>query len=177
MKTIIISIFCAVALVFLLTVTACNQSPFLSEEQYCEKILSLAETQTEIAMADVFQFEFDKAYISHPDEAYADEEYFVEKLKVKDTIAIRLFEHENSGRILFVKDDAIIYDFVCFHPQLLIKIFTENGVWVSPETAWEVTKGTRWADLLCVDEIDETGDGSLNTKGRFLVLTKTGQEG
>ena len=80
-------------------------------------------------MGDIFDFDFDKAYVS--DAVYGDEEYFIKKLDVNTNIEIRTLESGVHNRILFIKDNSIIYDFVYEMYQIPI---SEKGIWIFQNT-------------------------------------------
>lgn len=124
---VLISIIVVIALLSLLI--KLNQENNLDSKPYSEKLLSLSEKSEEITMGDIFDFDFDKAYVS--DAVYGDEEYFIKKLDVNTNIEIRTLESGVHNRILFIKDNSIIYDFVYEMYQIPI---SEKGIWIFQNT-------------------------------------------
>ena len=122
-----------VFIVILITfMCACNQVRSLQyhgSEYYSEKMLQLFETSDKLIVKDVFDFDFDKAYVS--DAVYADDKYFLEKLNVETTIDIPTLETGAHNRVLFIKDNKIIYDFI--YQMYEIRVF-EMGTWIYPDT-------------------------------------------
>ena len=100
-------------------------------------LLMCAETD-EFTFSEIFEFEFDRAYIIHTtDEVYGDKEYFLETLNVTSALELQELPSGGMGRVLFVKDDCIIYDFVYDISYLNI----ENiGCWISPDTKITASK-------------------------------------
>lgn len=114
-------------LILLSTIIGCNKSNYLDSSLYCEKILALSETSEEIAITEVFDFDFDKAYIVY--EIYGDEEYFTETLEVGTKTDIPTLESGGHNRILFIKDNMIIYDFIYDMTEIVI---VKTGIWIYP---------------------------------------------
>ena len=106
-----------------------NEKHYHEPKLYCDKILSLIEKSKTLTISDVFDFDFDKAYIS--DAIYGDEEYFLKELNVNTSINIPTLESGVHNRILFIKDDMIIYDFVY---EMYEIPFDEKGIWIFPNT-------------------------------------------
>ena len=104
-----------------------------SSDVYYQKMISSAKTANEVAVTDVFDFEFDKAYVAC--EVYGDQEYFLEVLDLDKKVYIRTFESENKNRIFFVKDNKLVYDFIYERYKLNIN---ETGVWISPDAILEI---------------------------------------
>jgi len=104
---------------------------------YCEKLFLLLETSNEIMMKDVFDFAFDKAYVAAADETYGDEEYFLKKLDVDTNIDIPILESGAHSRILFIKDNRIIYDFVYEMEKVCV---LKTGIWAFPNTTIILTQ-------------------------------------
>lgn len=102
---------------------------YLDSNDYYEKMLLLSETSSELEMKEVFSFEFDKAYVAN--EPYGDEKYFLKKLDVDTAINIPTLETGAHSRILFIKDNRIIYDFVYEMGKISI---SEVGIWVYPSS-------------------------------------------
>ena len=92
-------------------------------------MLQLFETSDKLIVKDVFDFDFDQAYVS--DAVYADDKYFLEKLNIETTIDIPTLETGAHNRVLFIKDNKIIYDFI--YQMYEIRVF-EMGTWIYPDT-------------------------------------------
>ncbi len=124
---------------------------------YFEKIQVLLEDTSHLKVEDIFEFEFDKAYVAS--EVYGDEKYFTKKLGVSSSIDIPALETGAHNRILFVKDNRVIYDFVYYMGEMYI---SETGIIVYPETTIILsqqendTSGKKIIQLLF-----NTGDGSV----------------
>lgn len=107
-------------------------------QNYYAKLQSLLESSDDKALKDAFVFDFDRAYVAKTgDETYADEEYFLKKLDVTTNVDIRMLESESLGRVLFIKNNCIIYDFV--YELDRINILT-TGVQVYPNSTLQLTK-------------------------------------
>lgn len=113
------------------------------QDIYYKKMISLSETSGKVNMSDVFDFEFDKAYVAN--EPYADEKYFLEKLGVSSALDIPTLESGGFGRILFIKNNEVIYDFIFEVTEISIlkssiKISDlESGFYVSSESKIKIT--------------------------------------
>ncbi len=106
-----------------------NINYFADSELYCEKVVSLLKTREDFMLSEVFEFDFDKAYVS--EDVYGDEQYFIEKLGVDTNIDILTLETGAHNRILFIKDNTIIYD---FQYEMSVIFPVESGVWIYPDT-------------------------------------------
>lgn len=108
-----------------------------SEDYYADMLLQYEKTD-KFTFSDVFEFDFDKAYIIHTtDEVYGDKEYFLEALNVTSTLELQELPNGGMGRVLFVKDNCIIYDFIYDVGCLNI----ENvGCWILPDTNFVASK-------------------------------------
>ena len=106
-----------------------REKPYLDSNDYYERMLMLLETSSELKMKDVFDFEFDKAYVTY--ETYGDEKYFLKELNVDTNVCIPTLESGAHNRILFIKDDRIIYDFIYEMTRTCEPIDTESGVVVA----------------------------------------------
>lgn len=102
-------------------------------EIYYQKMISLLKTSNELSITDVFDFEFDKAYVAY--EVYGDEEYFLKVLNVDNNVDIPTLESGAKNRIFFVKDNELVYDFI--YEMHIINI-SETGVWISPNAMLEM---------------------------------------
>lgn len=107
---------------------------YINPDVYYQKMLSSLKTSNEVAITDVFDFEFDKAYVVHRvTEAYADQEYFLKTLKLDKKVFIPTLEYEGVNRILFVKDNKLVYDFIYETHTIDINELGETGVWITPD--------------------------------------------
>lgn len=84
--------------------------PDPSKDEYLLNMLLMQETSNTVRVGDVFEFDFDEAYVvSGP---YGDETFYSDQLGVETAVPIPRWETEVHYRILFIKDQCIIYDFV-----------------------------------------------------------------
>ena len=126
---------------FVIIINYCEKKQYPENIVFHEKILSLHKTaKTEpmkVTIDSVFNFDFDKAYVVNVKYVYADEEYFTETLGFKTNIDIPTLESGIHNRILFFKDDVIIYDFIYEIYKLKIK---ETEIWIYPNTTIAFTQ-------------------------------------
>ena len=81
-----------------------------SNDEYLQKMLLLQETSDTVRVGEVFDFDFDEAYVvSGP---YGDETCYPDQLGVETAVPIPQWNTEVHYRILFIQDQCIIYDFV-----------------------------------------------------------------
>lgn len=106
---------------------------FPSSDVYYQKMLSSLKTSDEVVIKDVFDFEFDKAYVAS--EIYGDQEYFIKVLNLDKKVYIPTLDSGGYNRIFFVKDNELVYDFI--YDRGLINII-ETGAWISPDTILEM---------------------------------------
>ena len=81
-----------------------------SPEEYIEKMLLLQQTSDTVRVANVFDFDFDEAYVVY--EPYGDEKYYLDKFEVETNVPIFQWDSGRHYRIFFIKNQCIIYDFV-----------------------------------------------------------------
>lgn len=106
---------------------------------YYQKMLSSLKKSNEVVITDVFDFEFDKAYVVHRvSEAYGDQKYFLKVLNVNKKVYIPTLEYEGVNRIFFVKDNELVYDFIYETRTININELGETGVWISPDAILEM---------------------------------------
>ena len=138
-KSGLLIVFCVffVFLLLLLIIILTNhkKKQNLDTNNYYEKLFLLLETSNELMVKDVFDFKFDKAYVAN--EIYGDEEYFLKELGVDTNINIPTLESGAYSRILFIKDDRIIYDFVYEMEKLCV---LKTGIWIFPNTTIILTQ-------------------------------------
>jgi hypothetical protein len=84
--------------------------PDPSKDEYLAKMLLLQETSDAVRVGEVFDFDFDEAYVVS--EPYGDEALYLNKLDIETSVPIFRWETGAHYRILFIKDKCIIYDFV-----------------------------------------------------------------
>ena len=128
----LIKISCMVLSIFMLCAafTACGVGR--NNDYYNEKILSVIEEEKEVKLSEIFDFEFDSAYLSVPTfESYADKDHFLDLLDVESKLKINSLDSEGFARILFIKDKTIIYD---FRYVILDYVFTQTGILVNADT-------------------------------------------
>lgn len=130
-------IFLVLLLSLLVIFTNHQKKQHRDPNDYCERLFLLLETSTELMLKDVFDFAFDKAYLATADEIYGDEEYFLKKLDVDTNIDIPILESGAHSRILFIKDNRIIYDFVYETEKVCV---LKTGIWAFPNTTIILTQ-------------------------------------
>lgn len=131
-ENLLIKISCIVLGIFMLfaAFTACGVGR--SNNYYNDKLLSVMEDEREVKLSEIFDFEFDSAYLSVPIyESYAEKDYFLELLDAQTKLRIDSLDYEGFARILFIKDKTIIYD---FHYDSLDYVFTQTGILVNADT-------------------------------------------
>ena len=157
----IITSFVLVLLSIAVLFVGCKKEQFESNNYYENKFF-IKESKIEFIMKNVFEFEFDKAYIAS--ETYGDKKYFLKKLNADADIDIPMLESGAHNRILFIKDDKIIYDFIYEIGEIS---FVNKEIFVYPDTQITILRHNSINDgkfFVEVEvEVDEnTGDGSLS---------------
>ena len=108
--------------------------PDPSKDEYLQKMLLLQETSDTVRVGDVFDFDFDEAYVvSGP---YGDETFYPDRLGVETAVPIPRWDTEVHYRILFIKDQCIIYDFVY---NILTVDTLQKDVMIYPDTTMTFT--------------------------------------
>lgn len=104
-------------------------------EYYYEQLRSMQDTSEPLTVGDVFEFDFDEAYVyEHP---YGDEATYLRKLNVETAVPLRQWDTGGHYRIFFIKDRCIIYDFV----YDTIQIDTvKKGITIYPDTPLTLTE-------------------------------------
>lgn len=104
-------------------------------EYYYEQLQSVQDTSEPLTVGDVFEFDFDEAYVyEHP---YGDEATYLRKLNVETAVPLRQWDTGGHYRIFFIKDRCIIYDFV----YDTIQIDTvKKGITIYPDTPLTLTE-------------------------------------
>lgn len=131
-RVLLISFLVFIVLFFLLLIIIFSnyrKKRYLDSNDYYERMLMLLETSSELKIKDVFDFEFDRAYVTY--ETYGDEKYFLKELNVDTNVDIPTLETGAHNRILFIKDDRIIYDFIYEMNKICI---LKTGIWVVQDT-------------------------------------------
>ena len=90
---------------------------------------TLLEVTDTFTLADIVDFEFDKVYVASITEVYLGEEYFLEKLNASTTVDIPILDSGNHNRLLFIKDNVIVYDFVYPLEEIY---FEDDVIWIYP---------------------------------------------
>lgn len=135
--TFVLLTLCLVLLGCVLFVRHSQQWYYNFENDY-KAMCTLLETSKELTVADVFEFDFDKAYVAHEtEELYGDEEYFLKELNVDSNIPLARLETGGHNRILFIKNDVIVYEFA--YDILKVRI-VETGIWIFPDTPMVLTQ-------------------------------------
>lgn len=109
--------------------------PDPSEDEYLQKILLLQETSDTVRVGDVFDFEFDEAYVIP--EPYGDEASYLEELGVETAVPIFRWDTGGHYRIFFIMDQCIIYDFVYDIRQADT---LQKGMTIYPDTTMYLTE-------------------------------------
>ena len=123
-------------------IVACH-SQKQSQRDYYKIMLSLLDTPKKLKLTDVFDFDFDKAYVVHPfSELYGDEQYFLQELDVDTNVNIPQLGNEGYCRVLFVKNNTVVFDYIYDRSKLCIieSEPNETGIWVYPNTSIALTK-------------------------------------
>ena len=103
-----------------------------SNNYYNDKLLSVIEDEKEVSLSEIFDFEFDSAYLSVPlYESYAEKDYFLELLDAQTKLRIDSLDSEGFARILFIKENTIIYD---FQYETLDYVFSQTGILINDDT-------------------------------------------
>lgn len=98
-------------------------------EYYYEQLQSVQDTSEPLTVGDVFEFDFDEAYVyEHP---YGDEALFLNELNVETAVPLRQWDTGRHFRIFFIKDRCIIYDFVYDTTQIDT---VKKGITIYPDT-------------------------------------------
>lgn len=104
-------------------------------EYYYEQLQDLQETTDSLTVGDVFEFEFDEAYVyEHP---YGDEALFLKELNVETAVPLFQWDSGRHFRIFFIKDRCIIYDFVYDTMQINT---AKKGITIYPDTPLTLTE-------------------------------------
>lgn len=131
-KSLLIKIFSLTLSTFMLCTAFTSCGVGRSNNYYNDKLLSVIEDEKEVSLSEVFDFEFDSAYLSVPIyESYAEKDYFLELLDAQTKLRIDSLDSEGFARILFIKDKTIIYD---FRYVILDYVFTQTGILVNADT-------------------------------------------
>ena len=114
-----------------------SQAPqhYPSPEEYYNKMLSLQEISDKVKVSDVFEFDFDEAYVCA--DPYGDEAYYLDLLNVDTNVPIFRWETGGHYRIFFIKDRNIIYDFVYETTKVDM---LEKGMMIYPNTTMTLTQ-------------------------------------
>ena len=118
----------AIVIIFTLAVLLFGKS---ENEKYYDKIYSAFESSDEVRLDDIFEFDFDSAYVVGASELYWDKELFAEKLDVGFAVDIKQFESDNRSRILFINDGTVIYDFIYHRDEIYVD---NDGLTVYPNS-------------------------------------------
>ena len=110
-------------------------TPYEKNQYYCDLLLSLQETSDTVRVGDVFEFDFDEAYVASG--PYGDEKFYLQELGVDTAVPIRQWNTGGHYRILFIKDKCIIYDFVYDIRQVNT---LEKGMMIYPDTKMNFTE-------------------------------------
>ena len=137
MKVTKISVICLIIFIFFICLielwgiiyTNYHEEQKLKNEMYSQKIISLLKTTGEFKLSQVFDFEFDKAYVNNG--PYADEKFIVSKTNASANVDIFSHENESCDRILFIKDNVIIYDYIY---DMYILEPVKKDIWIYPDT-------------------------------------------
>lgn len=105
-----------------------------AKNEYFQKMLLLQETSDTAKVGDVFDFDFDEAYVvSAP---YGDGTFYLDKLGVETAVPLPSYDTGGHYRILFIKDQCVIYDFV----YCILQVDTlQKDVMIYPDTTMTFT--------------------------------------
>ena len=132
-------VLCAFAVILLIVagmiVFCFSSTP--SNDFYFNKIRSLRAESQIYKVEDVFDFDFDKAYISEQyAETYADWGFFAKKLNIDTKIDVNPLPSEDYNRILFIKDNHVIYDYIYSCSE--IRFLCEDE-WIYPHSSVKIS--------------------------------------
>lgn len=106
-------------------------------DDYHDVIRSRAKETSICTVGDIFQFQFEKAYIAKQrTETYGDGEYFSEKLDIEFDPDIQELGNEGQNRILFIENRHVILDFKYRRTELE---FCCEGTWIYPHTCIRIS--------------------------------------
>lgn len=105
--------------------------PYIDPNGYDEQMVTALEHSNTITLSDIFEIEFDQAYICDYTDAYSSQEQILGKLEITSDVEIRQWYSDTASRILLVNDGVVVYDF-CYPGYILI--FKPDGLWISPDT-------------------------------------------
>ncbi len=165
-RVLLISFLVFIVLFFLLLIilfSIYKEERYLDSNDYYERMLLSLETSSELKMKDVFEFEFDKAYVAY--ETYGDEKYFLKELNVDTNVDIPILESGAQNRILFINDDKIIYDFIYEMSEICIP---ETGIWVVQDTTLILTQQNSSDKGKSIIQIDFGTQGTVSVKTKSL---------
>lgn len=131
-KNLMIKIFSVTLSILMLCTAFTSCGVGRSNNYYNDKLLSVIEDEKEVSLSEIFDFEFDSAYLSVPlYESYAEKDYFLELLDAQTKLRIDSLDSEGFARILFIKDKTIIYD---FQYETLDYVFSQTGILINDDT-------------------------------------------
>jgi len=131
-KNLMIKIFSVTLSILMLCTAFTSCGVGRSNNYYNDKLLSVIEDEKEVKLSEIFDFEFDSAYLSVPMyESYAEKDYFLELLDAQTKLRIDSLDSEGFARILFIKDKTIIYD---FRYVTLDYVFSQTGILINDDT-------------------------------------------
>ncbi len=121
-----------IAVFFLFALTSCGQS----SSDYKSKLIVDISNKGTTTVGEIFDFEFDRAYIFDYLDGYLDGAWFVEKYDLDISIdKVEAGKADYIQRIVFVdKEGDFVYLFECIMTDVL---FAETGVIIYPETIIE----------------------------------------
>lgn len=107
--------------------------------KYYNDIRALLETSNTFTLDEIVDFEFDKVYVAAITEVYLGKDHFLEELNINSTVDIPTMSAGNHNRLLFIKDNVIIYDLV--YPLYEI-YFDDEVIWIYPGESIKVISKT-----------------------------------
>ena len=118
-------------LIFVLLLCGGCRSAYPESAIILKQMMELSEDEATVTASEAFGFDFDKAYIPDSRAVYADKDYYLKIMNVKSKINILQFPSEEYRRILFVKNNTIVYDFIYSEQQLQL---SEDDAWFFSNT-------------------------------------------
>lgn len=101
-------------------------------DYYHNVIRSYAEETKICTIGEVFNFQFEKAYIAKQrTETYGDGAYFSQKLDVEINSDIQGLSSGIQNRILFIENRRVIFDYKYLRTAIE---FNCEGIWLYPQT-------------------------------------------
>ncbi len=125
-----------------------------SKDKYADKLMKALAKQEKVTVKEIFDFEFDRAYIFGQPDCYFDGRSFAEDHGLNISIEqVPIGTADYNQRIVFVdKNGDFVYEFSCVYDTLNIK---SKGIVIYPDTVIEKMRYTSKDELTVVFISDE----------------------